>query len=68
MVESKKSTKEKAAAARAAAEAEQKKRDRRIQIIGGAVIAVLVAGIIVWLMVYVIMPRYTRALADWLYR
>ncbi len=46
MVESKKSTKEKAAAARAAAEAEQKKRDRRIQIIGGAVIAVLVAGII----------------------
>ena len=28
----------------------------------------LVAGIIVWLMVYVIMPRYTRALADWLYR
>ncbi len=46
MVESKKSTKEKAAAARAAAEAEQRKRDRRIQIIGGAVIAVLVAGII----------------------
>ena len=46
MVESKKSTKEKAAAARAAAEAEQKKRDRRIQIIGGTVIAVLVAGII----------------------
>jgi antibiotic biosynthesis monooxygenase (ABM) superfamily enzyme len=29
---------------------------------------VLVAGIIVWLMVYVIMPRYTRAVADWLYR
>jgi antibiotic biosynthesis monooxygenase (ABM) superfamily enzyme len=28
----------------------------------------LVAGIIVWLMVYVIMPRYTRAVADWLYR
>ena len=28
----------------------------------------LVAGIIVWLMVYVIMPRYARALADWLYR
>lgn len=46
MVESKKSTKEKAAAARAAAEAEQRKRDRRIQIIGGTVIAVLVAGII----------------------
>lgn len=46
MVESKKSTKEKAAAARAAAEAEQKKRDRRIQIIGGSVIAVLVLGII----------------------
>lgn len=46
MVESKKSTKEKAAAARAAAEAEQKKRDRRIQLIGGSVIAVLVLGII----------------------
>lgn len=46
MVESKKSTKEKAAAARAAAEAEQKKRDRRIQIIGGSIIAVLVLGII----------------------
>lgn len=46
MVESKKSTKEKAAAARAAAEAEQKKRDRRIQIIGGSVIGVLVLGII----------------------
>jgi protein-disulfide isomerase len=46
MVESKKSTKEKAAAARAAAEAEQRKRDRRIQIIGGSVIAVLVLGII----------------------
>jgi antibiotic biosynthesis monooxygenase (ABM) superfamily enzyme len=28
----------------------------------------LVAGIIVWLMVYVIMPRYTRAVSDWLYR
>ena len=28
----------------------------------------LVAGIIVWLMVYVIMPRYTRVVADWLYR
>ena len=28
----------------------------------------LVAGIIVWLMIYVIMPRYTRAVADWLYR
>ncbi len=28
----------------------------------------LVAGIIVWLMVYVIMPLYTRAVADWLYR
>jgi len=28
----------------------------------------LVAGVIVWLMVYVIMPRLTRAVADWLYR
>ncbi len=28
----------------------------------------LVAGIIVWLMVYVIMPRYSRAVAEWLYR
>lgn len=28
----------------------------------------LIACIIVWLLVYVIMPRYTRAVADWLYR
>lgn len=28
----------------------------------------LVAGIIVWLMVYIVMPRYTRAVAGWLYR
>lgn len=28
----------------------------------------LIAGVIVWLMVYVIMPRYSRAVADWLYR
>jgi antibiotic biosynthesis monooxygenase (ABM) superfamily enzyme len=28
----------------------------------------LIAAIIVWLMVYVVMPRYTRAVADWLYR
>lgn len=28
----------------------------------------LVAGLIVWLMVYVIMPRYARAVAGWLYR
>ncbi|MBX3666624.1 MAG: antibiotic biosynthesis monooxygenase [Burkholderiales bacterium] len=28
----------------------------------------LVAGVIVWLMVYVVMPRYTRAVAAWLYR
>jgi antibiotic biosynthesis monooxygenase (ABM) superfamily enzyme len=28
----------------------------------------LVAGVIVWLMVYVIMPRYARAVSEWLYR
>lgn len=28
----------------------------------------LVAAIIVWLMVYIVMPRYTRAVAGWLYR
>lgn len=28
----------------------------------------LVAGVIVWLMVYLVMPRYTRALTGWLYR
>ena len=28
----------------------------------------LVAAIIVWLMVYAIMPRYTRLVSDWLYR
>lgn len=28
----------------------------------------LVAGIIVWLMVYAIMPRYSRLVSDWLYR
>lgn len=32
------------------------------------IIHFLVAGIIVWLMVYVIMPRYARTVADWLYR
>jgi hypothetical protein len=28
----------------------------------------LIAGVIVWLMVYVIMPRYARAVSEWLYR
>jgi len=49
--ESKKTTKEKAAAARAAAEAEQRKRDRRVRIIGGVAIAVvmgLIIGIGIW--------------------
>ena len=41
--ESKRSTKEKAAAARAAAEAEQKKRDRRVRLIGGTAILVVMA-------------------------
>ncbi len=42
----KQSTRDKAAAARKAAEAQEKARTRRIQIIGGAVIALLVIGII----------------------
>lgn len=49
--ESKKTTKEKAAAARAAAEAEQRRRDRRVRIIGGVAIAVvmgLIIGIGIW--------------------
>jgi protein-disulfide isomerase len=49
--ESKKSTKEKAAAARAAAEAEQRKRDRRVRIVGGVAILVvvgLIIGLGVW--------------------
>ncbi len=28
----------------------------------------LIAAIIAWLMVYVVMPRYTRAVANWIYR
>ena len=44
--ESKRSTKEKAAAARAAAEAEQKKRDRRVRLIGGTAILVVMALIL----------------------
>ena len=42
----KQSTRDKAAAARQAAEAQEKARTRRIQIIGGAVIALVVVGII----------------------
>jgi protein-disulfide isomerase len=49
--ESKKTTKEKAAAARAAAEAEQRKRDRRVRIIGGVAIAIVV-GLIIGIGVY----------------
>jgi len=28
----------------------------------------IVAALIVWLMTYVVMPRYTRLVANWLYR
>ena len=49
--ESKRTTKEKAAAARAAAEAEQRRRDRRVRIIGGVAIAV-VMGLIIGIGVY----------------
>ena len=49
--ESKRTTKEKAAEARAAAEAEQRRRDRRVRIIGGVAIAVVV-GLIVGIGVY----------------
>ena len=49
--ESKRTTKEKAAAARAAAEAEQRRRDRRVRIIGGIAILVVV-GLIIGIGVY----------------
>jgi protein-disulfide isomerase len=49
--DSKRTTKDKAAAARAAAEAEQRRRDRRVRIIGGVAILVVV-GLIVGIGVY----------------